>query len=117
MFSVIVFGMFAILAACERERPVNEAEVSEPPQQPLSIGEPAPQMHVASGSVTAIDRQAGQITINHDPITTLNWPSMTMSFSVKDSSLLNGVQTGDRVTFALVENDDKQYVIQEIRRQ
>jgi Cu(I)/Ag(I) efflux system protein CusF len=110
--------LFAMLTACGYEGHSEEAETAEPPRQPLSIGaSEASQTHTGTGKVTAIDRQSGKITITHDPIPSLGWSSMTMPFEIKDTSQLESVQKGDKVSFALAQGDNEQYVIQEIRRQ
>lgn len=116
--SVLLLSAFIALPGCEPESPANETATSEPRQTELPDGTPVPGpiIHTGTGTVTAIDQQAGQITIAHDPIASLDWPSMTMAFAI-DASLLENVQTGDKVTFALVETDDGQYVVQDIRRQ
>ena len=36
----------------------------------------------SSGAVTATDKAAGRITLDHQPIPEVRWPAMTMAFSV-----------------------------------
>ncbi|MCI1709703.1 MAG: copper-binding protein [Chiayiivirga sp.] len=55
-------------------------------------------MATATGIVTAVDVSARRITISHEPVPALNWPAMTMDFSVRDVDL-TGIQLGDKVTF------------------
>lgn len=114
----VLLSMFIVLPGCEPESPENETAVSESRQPEPPAGAPVPALiiHTGTGTVTAIDQPAKRITIAHDPIPSLNWPSMTMAFAI-DASLLDNVQTGDKVAFDLVEGDDGQYVIQDIRRQ
>ena len=114
----LLLSMFMALSGCEPESPANGTRTSESrqPESPEGTAVPAPIIHSGTGTVTAIDPQAARITIAHDPIPSLDWPSMTMAFAI-DASLLDNVQTGDKVTFALVETDDGQYTIQDIRRQ
>jgi Cu/Ag efflux protein CusF len=57
-----------------------------------------------SGTVTAIDKSAGSITLDHGPIPEANWPAMTMAFKVKPE-LLDSVKVGDKVVFDLALKD------------
>lgn len=52
------------------------------------------------GIVRAVDGARGAITLAHDALPAMNWPAMTMSFQVRDRSLLRGRKTGERVTFS-----------------
>jgi len=54
-----------------------------------------------SGAVTAVDASAGTITINHEPIAAINWPTMTMQFTAENPAILQGIAVGDRVTFEI----------------
>lgn len=53
--------------------------------------------HQADGTVKAIDTGKSKITLAHGPVKSLNWPGMTMAFSVKDKSLLDKVKVGQKV--------------------
>jgi Cu/Ag efflux protein CusF len=54
--------------------------------------------------VTAIDKAAGTITLDHDAIPEAGWPAMTMGFKAAPA-LLEGVAVGDKVTFDLKLHD------------
>lgn len=66
-----------------------------------SMNMPAPAAAVmtyqATAMVKAVDLAKGRVTLAHDAIKTLNWPAMTMAFSVKDSSLLDKLIVGKQV--------------------
>ena len=53
------------------------------------------------GTVTAIDKTAGTITLNHGPMAEAKWPAMTMAFKATPPSLLDTVKVGDKVAFDL----------------
>jgi len=53
-----------------------------------------------AGTVKAIDKTAGTITLDHGPIAEANWPAMTMAFKASPA-LLDSVAVGDRVAFDL----------------
>jgi len=44
--------------------------------------------------------QGRSITLSHQPVPALQWPAMTMSFTLADPKLAEGLKTGDQVRFA-----------------
>ena len=70
----------------------------------------APIVHKAMGPVKKVDAKAGVVTLAHEPIKSLNWPSMTMGFKVKDKMLMDTLTAGKKVKFEFVQ-EDKDYVI------
>jgi Cu(I)/Ag(I) efflux system periplasmic protein CusF len=112
----LALSLLLALPGCEQETPMTTGlEPPPPPESGTTMPVPTQMTHAATGIVTAIDPQAKRITIAHDPVPSLNWASMTMSFVI-DASLLDKVQTGDKVTFTLVDSNG-QYAIQDIRQQ
>lgn len=59
------------------------------------------QMHQGYGMVKKVEREAGRVTIAHEPIQSLRWPAMTMKFTVADKSLLKDIRPGMKVDFEL----------------
>jgi Cu(I)/Ag(I) efflux system protein CusF len=59
------------------------------------------------GEVRTVNKDAGKITLKHGEIKNLDMPGMTMVFGVKDKSLLDKVQTGDKVKFKAVSESGK----------
>jgi len=55
----------------------------------------------ATGVVVQVRADQGKVKINHDPISALNWPQMTMFFRVTDKTVLEGIAAGDKVRFEL----------------
>lgn len=70
----------------------------------------APMVHKATGTVKKVDAKAGVVTLAHEPIKSLNWPSMTMGFKVKDKMLMDKLTDGKKVQFEFMQ-EDKDYVI------
>jgi Cu(I)/Ag(I) efflux system membrane fusion protein len=62
---------------------------------------PKEKMPMGHGKVIDVDPKSNHVTLNHEPITEIGWPSMTMGFKVKDSSQLTKLRTGDEVEFVL----------------
>jgi Cu(I)/Ag(I) efflux system membrane fusion protein len=54
-------------------------------------------VHVAQGKVESVEPDG--ITISHDPVPELKWPSMTMGFSKPDPKAFPHVKAGDSVRF------------------
>lgn len=100
-----VTAMGIALAACGQKpaEPVAEAPAAAP-----AAGEAMAGMDMAgatmakgTGTVTAIDKTAGTITLDHAPIPELKWPAMTMAFTATPASLLDRAKVGDKVAFDL----------------
>jgi Cu/Ag efflux protein CusF len=72
------------------------------------------QVHKGTGVVTNIDRAAGKVTLRHEPIKSLNWPSMNMAFAVKDKAMLDSLAKDKKVQFEFVQEGD-QFVITSIK--
>lgn len=60
----------------------------------------APADGLTAGVVKKIDKDAGKISIAHEPIENLSMPKMTMVFRVKEPGMLDAVKEGDKVNFA-----------------
>jgi Cu(I)/Ag(I) efflux system protein CusF len=72
------------------------------------------EVHKGTGVVTSIDRAGGKVTVKHDPIKSLNWPTMTMAFSVKDKAMLDKLAKDKKVEFEFVQQG-QQFVITSIK--
>ena len=53
-----------------------------------------------TGTVTAIDKATGKITIDHGPILEAKWGAMTMAFAA-EPAMLETVAVGDKVEFGM----------------
>lgn len=62
-------------------------------------------VHTGTGVITQVDAKTGELEMTHEPIPSLNWPSMTMAFEVKDKAMLKGLKEGQAVEFDLVKED------------
>lgn len=61
-------------------------------------------MVMTAGQVRKVDAEQGKITIQHEPITNLDMPAMTMVFRA-DKDVLGGVKAGDKVQFHAESRD------------
>lgn len=80
-----------------------------------SVAASAPATHRGEGRIEAMDWAHATVTITHDPITSLNWPAMTMDFRTRDPALLRPLKPGQKVGFELVEEPAGEYVILRIQ--
>ena len=53
------------------------------------------------GKVVEVNLKLGKVTLDHEPINALGWPSMIMGFKVSDSNQLSQIKAGDEVEFDL----------------
>ncbi|MFY9315391.1 MAG: copper-binding protein [Burkholderiales bacterium] len=72
------------------------------------------QPHKGSGTVSKVDSDKGTITIAHDPVESMKWPAMTMTFKVRDKAMLNEVKQGEKVEFDFVQSG-KDYTITQMK--
>ena len=71
--------------------------------------------HRGEGKVDSVDLAAGSLSLEHGPIASLKWPSMTMEFNVADADLLKGLKPGAAVDFEFVERGPGEWVITSIK--
>lgn len=64
---------------------------------------PAAASDVATGEVRRVDKEAGKVTIRHEPLPNLEMPAMTMVFQVADPALLDRVKQGDTIRFRVAK--------------
>jgi len=55
---------------------------------------------MSDAEVRKVDLDTKKITLRHGPIPNLDMPPMTMVFQVKDTAMLQGIKTGDKVRFS-----------------
>ncbi len=51
------------------------------------------------GVVTEINAAEAVVTLKHEPIPALGWPSMTMPFHLASPALLTGLKVGQKIAF------------------
>ena len=106
----IALGLAALTAACGKkaETPVaadtNQAapatEAMNGDMGNMAMAPAAPIMAKGHGTVTAIDKTAGTITLDHGPIPEAKWPAMTMAFKAAPA-ITDAAKVGDKVDFDL----------------
>ncbi len=59
--------------------------------------------HRTIAIVKAVDTAGGTVKLAHEPVKSLNWPAMTMGFSVKDKTLFDKLAVGKKVEVEFVQ--------------
>lgn len=81
-------------------------------EMPTKNGEVKGTVHKATGVVTAVDES--KVTIKHEPVQSMNWPPMTMAFTVRDKALMDKLGKGKKVDFEFVQ-EGKNYVVTSVK--
>lgn len=69
------------------------------------------------GKVVEVDAKSSSVTLAHEPMPELGWPSMTMGFEVKDNRQLGALKPGDQVEFDLrTDAAGDEYMIERIEK-
>jgi Cu/Ag efflux protein CusF len=116
-----IIGLSLTLQGCNRNEevaadagaPAAEAMPNMPmPGAPAATAEHS--VYMATGEITAVG--ADSVTIQHQPVAELNWPSMSMMFKAPDAAMITGLTPGAQVSFSF-HQDGADYILTEIRRQ
>ena len=93
----IVMPAFLIVAGCSKPADQTAKPAATDAMANMAMPTKA-QSGKGFGKVTAIDAATGKITLDHGPISELQWPAMTMGFGTKPD-MLKGIAVGDRAAF------------------
>src|SRR5687767_8369786 len=69
-------------------------------------------VHKATGVVNRVNKD--KVTIKHEPVPSMNWPSMTMAFVVKDKAMMEKMKKDQKVDFEFVQQG-KDYVVTAVK--
>lgn len=107
-YILAVTALAATLTACGKKSaeptpaaPAAEAVAPASSDPMAGMDMAGAKMAMGAGTVTAIDKTAGTITLDHGPIAAIQWPAMSMEFKASPASLLETVKVGDKVSFDL----------------
>lgn len=75
-----------------------------------------PSQPQGTGKVVSVDAEKRSIKLAHDPIKSLGWPKMTMSFTADSGVDLSGYQAGDAVSFTLKPMGKDDYTIVNLKK-
>ena len=112
---VIVTALLTLAAGAAHAQSggVKGMDMKDMPMQGMDMKKEAKgSVHKASGVVTGVDKD--KVTIKHGPVQTMNWPAMTMTFTVKDKSLLEKLAQHRKVDFEFVQQG-RDHVVTAVR--
>jgi Cu(I)/Ag(I) efflux system membrane fusion protein len=75
-----------------------------------------PVSHTAVGTLDDVDAKAGTLLITHEPVKSLNWPTMTMEFVPSNDAIAKAAKPGDAIEFEFVERKPGEWVVTKIER-
>jgi Cu(I)/Ag(I) efflux system membrane fusion protein len=115
MKPILLAGAIAFaLQGCNQSQ---QQSAAPPPASSPAASTEAPAgstgIYTTTGQVTEVAPDS--VTINHQPVPALNWPSMTMTFRAPDIAMVAGLQKGTSVEFSF-RQDGAQNVLTEIKR-
>jgi len=102
----------------EEPEPVPMTMENEPEITDMDMPETQPPVSAQTmGRVVSVMQEHGMITINHEPIEALEWPSMVMPF-ITDAEALKGINKGDHVNITILAepDEDGNYLISDIKK-
>jgi Cu(I)/Ag(I) efflux system periplasmic protein CusF len=110
MFKMLLVPIGLLVTACSppASEPAAKTDMQSMNMSPAAASEAGAIRAV--GTVTAVDAAAGTISLNHEPIPAIQWPTMTMQFRAEDASILQGIAVGDRVAFTLKNAQEPQVI-------
>lgn len=107
---VIAAMAAALLSACGKQEAQAPMPESAPPDSTMAQAS-AGDAHGTHGTIQSMDQKARTVTIAHDPVPSLKWPAMTMTFQVQNDEALAGLEEGAQVEFSFTAQPGNQYVI------
>lgn len=125
---LIVIALTVSSVGCDRKVQTQQPSPSpipwktiEPPQRNLPPATPSQSKREpiktfsGTGVVVLVNLKEGWIEINHDDIAGV-MPAMQMEWFVKDKSMLNSIQAGEKVDFTIEDNNGSQVITRIVRK-
>lgn len=113
---IVLSGQFLIDSEASLKSTVTRLETAPgtPAAQPPSGDVSQTTHHLTEGTITAIEPD--KITIAHEAVPSLDWPSMTMGFKRPEQGVPDDLKLGDRVSFAFTKTAQGGFQIESITR-
>ncbi len=97
-FTLVLAGSIN-LAAAETVADMSHDSMAMPPAATRNT-------HEGVGVLEAVNAKAGKVQISHEAISSLNWPAMTMWFTLH-TTLPKDLKAGDRIRFELAQQGNR----------
>ena len=100
---VALFTLTALFAVgSQAQETMSAHDMSQMPGMSMDQSQ---KTYPLNARVVAVDVANQQVTLEHDAVTELNWPAMTMPFKVADAKLLQGLQPGQTIMAMFTVNE------------
>jgi Cu(I)/Ag(I) efflux system protein CusF len=109
MKALAVAAVFAVAIALVHAGETQAMEIKDMSPSKMNKDEKAGR-HTAKATVKSIDAKTGTVTLDHEPVKSMNWPAMSMAFKVQDKALMDKLGQGKKVEVEF-EQRGKDYVI------
>jgi len=94
---------------------MKDMPMKDMPMKNMSMGDQSKaKTHQATGVVKNLDATKGTVTFAHDPVKSLNWPAMSMTFGVKDKAMLDKLAVGKKFNFEFMQQGSG-YVVTDVK--
>ena len=100
---IALFSLMALFTVSSQAQETMSAH--DMSQMPGMSMDQSQKTYPLNGRVVAVDVANQQVTLEHDAVTELNWPAMTMPFKVADAKLLQGLQPGQTIMAMFTANE------------
>lgn len=111
VFKAVLFAVFSTLTINAQANEHHHGDM----MSAMPAAEQSPTVS-ATGVVKSVDMESKKVTIEHGPIPALNWPAMTMRFTITPQTQLNGIKAGDNVAFTFIQQGNLS-LLQDIKSQ
>ena len=107
--AIVAVLMFPVGAALAQTGGVKSADTKAAPAKkaPLIV-------YAASATVKKVDGASGTVTLAHSPVKELNWPAMTMLFTIRDKALFGKLAVDRKIEFTFIQ-DGPDYVVTAVK--
>ena len=112
---LVVLALFAVAAAgsvTAQSGGMKGMDMKDMPMKGMDKKDAKGTVHQATGVVTKVEKD--KVTIKHEPVQSMNWPSMTMAFTVKDKALMGKLAKDRKVDFEF-KQEGKDYVVTSVK--
>lgn len=104
--------LLAMPAAFAQSGGMKGMEMKDMPTKGMDKKGAQGKLHKATGVVTKMEKD--KVTIKHEPVASMNWPTMTMAFKVKDKAVMDKLRKDQKVDFEFVQ-EGKDYVVTAVK--
>lgn len=108
--NVVTSGQFLIDSETNLKTGLQRLDASKTVQDTQSQSSESVPLIEGKGIITGLNASTHTLTLQHEPIPALNWPVMTMDFTVDKNISLDDFKVGDQVQFVLKNAKENQTI-------